>query len=139
MIKYNNFRILLVKNFQLKSIITQTNLSNNLLSALFVVTLVRFIKTIRSLPLNPVYTVFDQLDYFCQALKLCVLFKLEKIDKASPSPKSKPKSNQKREKRFWPLGLWAVTYRPDAVNRGLSKRPLAHSIMFAALALLSSP
>ena len=54
MIKYNNFRILLVKNFQLKSIITQTNLSNNLLSALFVVTPVRFIKTIRSLPLNPV-------------------------------------------------------------------------------------
>ena len=117
MIKYNNFRILLVKNFQLKSIITQTNLSNNLLSALFVVTLVRFIKTIRSLPLNPVYTVFDQLDYFCQALKLCVLFKLEKIDKASPSPKSKPKSNQRKEKRNMDLGLLLKSHSPHNVQR----------------------
>ena len=66
MIKYNNFRILLVKNFQLKSIITQTNLSNNLLSALFVVTLVSFIKTIRSLPLNPLYTVFNNWTIFAR-------------------------------------------------------------------------
>ena len=124
MIKYNNFRILLVKNFQLKSIITQTNLSNNLLSALFVVTLVRFIKTIRSLPLNPVYTVFDQLDYFCQALKHCIL--LEKIDKAKSQSKVQAQVKSKKGKKGF--GLWAVTYRPDAVNRGLSKRPLAHSV-----------